>query len=238
MPFIFIQDTTLFSPPTLHLPNKVCRIPARWFSQLPSGTFNPFSNGTKAVLTLCLRKQGRELTILEIRDTLIPYLETLLEEHGDILVDIVESFPNSPIKEKSIAPASATNSILNSKKLKAIAQVSEIGLDGQLPPHVLYLIDLGMDLYQLKRIARKFPDFAYYRLEEKIKPVVEFLLDLGVSQSDIPTILNKIPQLGATSLSENLIPTMTYSDNLGVDKKQWVKVIQRSPSLLTYRLPL
>ncbi|KAK9117503.1 hypothetical protein Sjap_016450 [Stephania japonica] len=157
---------------------------------------------------------GRELTTLEIRDALVPYLELLLKEHGEDLVDVVE--------------------IINTKKLKAIARVSEIGRNGQLPPHILYLIELGMDIDQIKGMTRKFPAFAYYSLEGKIKPVVEFLLDLGIPLSDIPIILYKRPQLCGISLTENLVPTMTYLENLGVDKRQWAKVIHRFPAFLTY----
>ncbi|KAK9272623.1 hypothetical protein L1049_002999 [Liquidambar formosana] len=175
---------------------------------------------------------GRELTTLEIRDALIPYLETLHEEHGDILIDLVENFPNAAVKERLAAPVSP--SISNSKKLKAMARVSEIGPAGKLPPHILYLIELGMEPEQIKDITRRFPAFAYYSLEGKIRPVVEFLLDLGVPKSDIPTILNKRPQLCGISLSENLIPMMAFFENLGVDKKQWAKVIHRFPALLTY----
>ncbi|KAL7116982.1 hypothetical protein ACP275_03G041900 [Erythranthe tilingii] len=40
---------------------------------------------------------GRELTTLEIRDVLIPYLETFEEEYGSLLVDVVENFS---VKEK------------------------------------------------------------------------------------------------------------------------------------------
>lgn len=186
---------------------------------------------------------GRELTTLEIRDALIPYLETLLEEHGKILVDLVENFPNAPITgqsvEKSVEKAVTTvvplkPPKLDSKKLKALARVSEENPDGKLPSHVLYLIELGMDIEQIKGMTRKFPAFAYYSLEGKIKPVVEFLLNLGVPKSDIPMILGKRPQLCGISLSENLIPTMTFLENLGVDKKQWAKVIHRFPALLTY----
>ncbi|XP_059640771.1 transcription termination factor MTERF5, chloroplastic [Cornus florida] len=191
---------------------------------------------------------GRELTTLEIRDALIPYLETLLEEHGDILVDVVENYPDPPIKEKSVVdnfhnqPVKERSTVqlspptktLDSKKLKALARVSEIGPAGKLPPHIDYLMDLGMELDSIKEVTRKFPAFAYYSLEGKIKPVVEFFLDLGVPKSDIPTILSKRPQLCGISLSENLIPTMTFLENLGVDKKQWAKVIYRSPALLTY----
>ncbi|KAF9600726.1 hypothetical protein IFM89_011413 [Coptis chinensis] len=228
---------------------------------VPSNLLAAEKEEAKAVLTLFFKKQGlsnavaartinksdlfiehlncqflagRELSTLEIRDSLIPYLESLLEEHGDVLVDVVESFPNPPGKERSIIPASPTISTPNSKKQKAVARVSEIGSDGQLPPHVLYLIELGMDINQIKGMTRKFPAFAYYSLEGKIKPVVEFLLELGVPRSDIPTILNKRPQLCGISLSENLIPTMAYLENLGVDKRRWAKVIHRFPALLTY----
>ncbi|ONI19873.1 hypothetical protein PRUPE_3G302700 [Prunus persica] len=177
---------------------------------------------------------GRELTTLEIREALIPYLESLLDEHGVFLVDLVESFPNAPVKEKPVAPVTKSQSSVDLKKLKAISRVSEIGPAGKLPPHILYLLELGMDLDQIKGIARRFPSFAYYSLEGKIKPIVEFLLELGVPKSDIPTILNKRPQLCGISLSENIIPTMNFLEDLGVDKKQWAKVIYRFPALLTY----
>ncbi|GFY83155.1 mitochondrial transcription termination factor family protein [Actinidia rufa] len=129
----------------------------------------------KAVLTLFLKKQGRELTTLEIRDALIPYLETLLEEFGDILVDLVENFPNPPIKERSIekllsppeegrpvVPVSTPNTAVNSKRIKAVDRVTKVGPAGKLPPHVVYLTELGMELELIKEMTRKFPSFAYY----------------------------------------------------------------------------
>ncbi|KAK3023575.1 hypothetical protein RJ639_044035, partial [Escallonia herrerae] len=197
---------------------------------------------------------GRELTTLEIRDALNPYLDALLEEYGDIVVELVENFPNSPVKESSdenlqpatvketpatvketpVAPLSSSNTTIDSKKLKALARVSDNSPAGKLPPHIVYLVDLGMELELIKEVIRKFPAFAYYSLEGKIRPVVEFLLDLGVPKSDIPTILGKRPQLCGISLSENLIPTMAFLEDLGVDKKQWAKVIYRFPPLLTY----
>lgn len=172
---------------------------------------------------------GRELTTLEIRDVLIPYLETLAEEHGNHIVDVVENFPNPSVKKKTAVPISQPNPTVDSKRLKAISRVSEIGPAGNLPPHILYLIELGMDLEQIKAITRKFPAFAYYSLEGKIKPVVEFLLDLGVPKSVIPTIINKRPQLCGISLSENLIPAMTLLENFGVNEKQWLEVIYHCP---------
>ncbi|KAK8483014.1 hypothetical protein V6N11_007401 [Hibiscus sabdariffa] len=177
---------------------------------------------------------GRELTTLEIRDALIPYLESLLEEHGSILADVVENFPDSTIKDKPITLESPLDPTPDSKKVKAVSRVSETGPAGKLRPQVIYLMELGMDLEKIKLITRRFPAFAYYSLEGKIKPIVEFLLELGVSKSDIPIILGKRPQLCGISLSENLIPTMTFLENLGVDKKQWAKVIYRFPALLTY----
>ncbi|CAN0924668.1 Transcription termination factor MTERF5, chloroplastic [Linum grandiflorum] len=186
---------------------------------------------------------GRELSTLEIRESLIPYLESLLEEHGNILVDVVESFPDLPDKETTSAASVATTTTtttarpeitLSHEKLNAIAKVSEKGPTGDLPQHILYLIELGLDMERIKGITRKFPAFAHYTLEGKIRPVVEFLVDLGIPKSSIPLILSKRPQLCGISLSENLIPTMKLLESLGVDKGQWAKVIHRCPALLTY----
>ncbi|KAM7280829.1 hypothetical protein ACFE04_007963 [Oxalis oulophora] len=190
---------------------------------------------------------GRELTTLEIRDALFPYLESLLGNNGNLLVDLVESFPelpdneklgppaSTPVKEKITTPVSSPpDPTLDSRKLKAISRVSEIGPAGKLPPHILYLLEIGMEIDQIKVITRRFPAFAYYSLEGKIRPAVEFLLDLGVPKSNIPIILSKRPQLCGISLSENIIPTMTFLEGLGVDKTQWAKVIYRFPALLTY----
>ncbi|XP_028769154.1 transcription termination factor MTERF5, chloroplastic isoform X2 [Neltuma alba] len=177
---------------------------------------------------------GRELTTLEIRDALIPYLESLFEEYGDILMDFVENYPNPPVKEKPRAPISIPSSLVESKKTKAMSQVSEIDRAGKLRPHIVYLLEFGMKIEQIKSITRRFPSFAYYSLEGKIKPVVEFLLELGVPKEDIPIILTKRPQLCGISLSENLKPTMKFLETFGVDKQQWAKVIYRFPALLTY----
>lgn len=176
---------------------------------------------------------GRELTTLEIRSALVPYLKSLLEEHGDVLVDVVESFPNPPGSKRSVL-TSVTVTGPSSKKERAIARVSQRSPEGLLPKHVLYLMDLGMDLDQIKGIVRRFPAFAYYNLDRKIKPVVEFFLELGVPPSDIPTILYKRPQLCGISFSENLKPMMSYLESFGVDNSQWAKVIYRFPALLTY----
>ncbi|ESW23536.1 hypothetical protein PHAVU_004G055500 [Phaseolus vulgaris] len=181
---------------------------------------------------------GRELTTMEIRDVLFPYLESLFEEHGDILVDVVENYPNPPVKDKSAVSVPLSNPVLDSKKLKALSRVSEIDWNGGiLRPHIAYLMELGMDIDQIRSITRRFPSFAYYSLEGKIKPVVEFLLELGVPKERIPSILSKRPQICGISLSENLKPTMKFFESLGVDKRQWPKVIYRFPAMLTYSRP-
>ncbi|PWA61192.1 transcription termination factor [Artemisia annua] len=190
---------------------------------------------------------GRELTTPEIRDALIPYLDELLEEHGDDFVEVLEYFPIPLVKDKSeeteqkvssndiensTTRVSSIEPTTNTKKLTA-SRASNIG-EPNLPPHVVYLEELGMERDVIKEVIRKFPAFAYYSLEGKIKPVVEFLLDLGIAKSDIPVIISKRPQLCGISLTENLIPTMAFLEDLGVDKKKWAKVIYRFPALLTY----
>lgn len=196
---------------------------------------------------MCFIVAGRELTTLEIRGALIPYLEMLLGEYGSVLVDVVENFPDPPVKEKieekapkqhviedSVVLVAPSVPAADSRKLRALARVSDGSPSGKLPLHVSYLVELGMELEAIREVIRKFPAFAYYSLDGKIKPVVEFLIELGVPKADIPTILSKRPQLCGISLTENLIPTMGFLEELGVDKKQWAKVIYRFPPLLTY----
>ncbi|XP_012072733.1 transcription termination factor MTERF5, chloroplastic-like, partial [Jatropha curcas] len=166
---------------------------------------------------------GQELATLEIKDALIPYLECPFQEHGIFLADLVKNFPNLPAEEaKPVATVSPSDPTFYSKKLKvvssAVSRVSKRGPDGKLPPHTIYLMDLGVDLEQLRGITRRFPSFAYYSLEGKIKPLVEFLLGLGVPISDLRTILVKKPQLCGFSLSETLIPTVTFLENLEFNK--------------------
>ena len=123
---------------------------------------------------------------------------------------------------------------MESRKLRSMARVSGSVPREKLPQHVVYLIDLGMELEKIQKVTEKFPSFANYSLEGKVRPLVEFLLDLGVSKSDIPIIIGKRPQLCGISLSENLIPTMKFLEGWGMDKKMWAKVIYRFPPLLTY----
>ncbi|XP_076932344.1 transcription termination factor MTERF5, chloroplastic-like [Bidens hawaiensis] len=192
---------------------------------------------------------GRELTTPEIRDALIPYLEELVEEHGDSFVEVLEYFPIPLVKEKSnetvqkppstVIETSTTTTPVSTvsepaKKPTTTTRANNSTDTPNLPPHVVYLEQLGMERDVIKEVIRKFPAFGYYSLEGKIKPVVEFLLDLGIAKSDIPNIISKRPQLCGISLTDNLIPTMAFLEDLGVDKKKWAKVIHRFPALLTY----
>ncbi|XP_031284345.1 transcription termination factor MTERF5, chloroplastic-like [Pistacia vera] len=177
---------------------------------------------------------GKELTTLEIRNTLIPYIESLLVEHGNSVVNFVENFPIIPVKDKPAVSVSQPGSSLDSKKQKAVSRMIEVGAVGDLQPHFLYLLELGMDLEQIKLATSRCPSFAYYSLEGRIKPLVEFLLDLGVAKSEIPKILVQRPHLFGLSISGKIIPIMLYLEDMGVDKKQWAKVILRSPGLLTH----
>ncbi|XP_031284361.1 transcription termination factor MTERF5, chloroplastic-like [Pistacia vera] len=180
---------------------------------------------------------GKELTTLEIRDTLIPYIESLLVEPGNSVVNLVENFPIIPVKDKPAASVSQHPSTPDSKKPKgqrAVSRMIEVGAVGDLQPHFLYLLELGMDLEQIKLATSRCPSFAYYCLEGRIKPLVEFLLDLGVAKSEIPKILVQRPHLCGHSISGKIIPIMLYLEDMGVDKKQWAKVILRSPCLLSH----
>ncbi|KAG8071345.1 hypothetical protein GUJ93_ZPchr0006g41593 [Zizania palustris] len=177
---------------------------------------------------------GRELSTPEIRDALIPYLESLSKEHGDGLVEVVENFPDPFAAEREALSSSMVLTPTSSNKQKAIARVSTPTSGGVLPELVLYLLDLGMDHEEIKNIVRKFPAFAYYNVDRKIKPLVKLLLELGVPRSNIPGIIKKRPQLCGISMSDNLKPMMTYLENIGVNKDRWSKVLYRFPALLTY----
>ncbi|KAL0395767.1 UNVERIFIED_CONTAM: Transcription termination factor MT, chloroplastic [Sesamum calycinum] len=191
---------------------------------------------------------GRELTTLEIRDALIPYLETLLDEYGPILVDVVENFPDPPVKEKSeenvqkqplaensVASVSPSTPSVDSRKLKALARVSDVSPTGKLPSHIVYLIELGMELEAIREVIRKFPAFAYYSLEGKIKPVVEFLLDLGIrgrqeamGESHIP-----LPPL-LTYSRQKLKATVDFLYEMGLSADNVSKVLTRCPNIISY----
>lgn len=79
----------------------------------------------------------------------------------------MDNFPSQPDNGKSVTPVSPPDLTVNSKKQKALSRVSETGPAGQLPPHILYLIDLGMNLEQIKGITSRFPAFCLLQLGGK-----------------------------------------------------------------------
>ncbi|KAL9254811.1 Transcription termination factor MTERF5, chloroplastic-like protein [Drosera capensis] len=187
---------------------------------------------------------GRVLTAFEIREAVSSYLEALLAEHGDALIDMIQRFPNPPSEVESAPRTPSLKLDLDQEKLpilktidserpRAMARVSETVRIEDLPPHVIYLIELGLDLEKIRTMIRKLPSFSYYNLERKIKPLVEFLLKLGVPESDIPRVLYKRPHLCGISLSNKLIPTLKYLEELGVDKQKLPKLILRFPAMFT-----
>ncbi|KAJ0039576.1 hypothetical protein Pint_26840 [Pistacia integerrima] len=155
----------------------------------------------------CLYLVGRELTTLQIRDTINPYLQSLLEEHGNFMVDLVKNFPTKPIEEKPTLPVCRFHSNLDSKKPEVVSHI-------RLATH-------------------KYPSFDNYSSERKIILLVEFLLDLGVAKLEIPKILVQRPHLCGHSISVKIIPIM-YLEDMGVDKKQQAKVIFHFPRFLSH----
>ncbi|GAB2229739.1 hypothetical protein Droror1_Dr00013991 [Drosera rotundifolia] len=187
---------------------------------------------------------GRELTTMDLREALNLYLEALHCQHGDAFIDMVEHFPDPPSKLNSslqtppleLDPDTKVLSVLliDSMSPNAMARVSDIVPADNLPPHVTYLIDLGLDLKKIQVMTRKFRMFVYYTLEGKVKPLVEFLIELGMAKSDISRVLYRKPQQCGISLSENLIPTMKFLEELGVDKQKWARMIYQCPTVLCF----
>ncbi|KAL9275939.1 Transcription termination factor MTERF5, chloroplastic-like protein [Drosera capensis] len=187
---------------------------------------------------------GRELTTMEIREAVSPFLEALVAEHSDTLIDMIEHFPHPPPEVKSAPQTPSLKLDQDQEKLpvlaidfmssRAMARVSKSVRVEDLPPHVIYLIELGLDVEKIRAITRKFPPFSYYNLERKVRPLVKFLLELGVPESDIPRVIYRSPQLCGISLSKKLIPTMKYLEELGVDNKKWSKLILRFPAMVAF----
>ncbi|KAJ0039579.1 hypothetical protein Pint_26843 [Pistacia integerrima] len=134
------------------------------------------------------------------------------------------NFPTATIEEKPALPVCRSHSSLDYKKPEAVSHVSAPSLAADQCPQLRYLVELGMDLEQIKLATLRYPSFANYILERKIKPLVEFLLDLGVAKSEIPKILVRRPHLCGHSISGKMMPIMLYLKDMRVDK-QWAKVI-------------
>ncbi|KAL9258424.1 Transcription termination factor MTERF5, chloroplastic-like protein [Drosera capensis] len=151
-------------------------------------------------------------------------LEAFHCQHGDAFSDMVVHFPDPPPEVKPSLQTLPLELDPDQEKLpclaidsirpRAMGRVSETVPVEDLPPHVIYLVELGLDLQKIRVIIS---------LEGKVKPLVEFLLELGVPKSGIPNILYRRPHLCGFSLSNKLIPTIKYLEGLGVDKQKWSK---------------
>ncbi|KAK9108438.1 hypothetical protein Syun_024449 [Stephania yunnanensis] len=181
---------------------------------------------------------GRELTTLEIRDSLVPYLESLLTEHGENLVDVVESFPHAPGNIKGMTrkfPAFAYYSLEG--KIKPVVeflldlgiplsdipiilykrpQLCGVSLTENLVPTMNYLENLGVDKRQWAKVIHRFPAFLTYS-RQKVKGTVDYLHRVGLSAGSIGKILTRCPHIISYSVDENLHPTVEYFRSLGVD---------------------
>lgn len=172
---------------------------------------------------------GRELTTVEIHNTLLPYLEALEAEHGDGVVDVLVHFPDTPPPRQEYPQYRATSR----PKTNDIHQ-SGLTMDRNFRPAVTYALSLGLTITQLQTLSQRFPSIAYYSPERKMKPVVDFFLALGITKPGIVKIFLKRPQIFGCSLEENLKPTMVYLESIGVERRRWARILVQFPALLTY----
>ncbi|CAA6667817.1 unnamed protein product [Spirodela intermedia] len=160
---------------------------------------------------------GRELTTLEIRNALVPYLEALLEEHG---TSWWPSSRTSPTRREGTAPPPPAPR-RRRRPPPPPTPPPRSSAPSPAPPNSAPRSPPRP--HPLPPRPRHGPP-----TNQAPPPPTRR------RRSDIPTIIFKRPQLCGISLSENLLPTMAFLEELGVDKNQWAKVIYRFPALLTY----
>ncbi|KAI9110052.1 hypothetical protein K1719_019093 [Acacia pycnantha] len=182
---------------------------------------------------------GRELTTLEIRDALIPYLESLFEEYGDISMDFVENYPNPPVKEKPTAPISIPSSLVESKKMKAMSRVSEIDPAGKLRPHFVYLLELGMSIEQIKKdipiILTKRPQLCGISLSQNLKPTMKFMETLGVDKQQWAKVIYRFPAL-LTYSKQKVKTSIDFLYEIGLSEENIGKILTRFPNIISYNV--
>ena len=165
---------------------------------------------------------GRELTTLEIRNALVPCLESLLEEHGDILVDVVENFPNAPGTEERAAPTHPVTTAF-----------AYYNLDKKIKPIVEFLLELGVSRSDIPTIIYKRPQLCGISLSESLKPTMTYLENFGVDQSKWAKVIHRFPAL-LTYSRQKLKGTVDYLTELGVSEENIGKILTRCPHITSY----
>ncbi|KAJ0040888.1 hypothetical protein Pint_26853 [Pistacia integerrima] len=135
------------------------------------------------------------------------------------MVDLVNNFPTAPIEEKPAFPVCRSHSSLDSKKPEAFSHVRAPSLAADLCPQLCCLSELGMDLEQIKVATRRYPNFAYCRLD--FNKFVGGIFECRPQRVMILHIIGKaithFPRTVNCSVEDNLRPTAEYLKRLGVN---------------------
>ncbi|KAJ0040135.1 hypothetical protein Pint_26820 [Pistacia integerrima] len=180
---------------------------------------------------------GREFTTLEIRDTLNPYLQSLLEEHGNFMVDLVKNFPTAPIKEKPALPIK-----LATHKYPSFVNYSS---ESKIKPLVEFLLDLGVAKSEIPKILVQRPhlcDIVYLprtpqsQQAEGSGRVVNFLHELGLSGDSIGKVLTRFPASLWLSIEGNVKPVTKFFYEKGFSVEDIGTMVSRLPNLYALSL--
>ncbi|KAF3435201.1 hypothetical protein FNV43_RR22288 [Rhamnella rubrinervis] len=150
----------------------------------------------------------QELTTCDIRDALIPYLESLEKEYGNALVDVVESFPSPLAKEKAVEfllDLRASNSDIPSIFSRS-PQLCRSSLSENIIPAVALLESLGVEKKKWAKLIKVFPFVLRYS-RQKVKTTVNFLYEMGLPTESVGKILAEFPQIIGFSVEDKLRPT-------------------------------
>ncbi|XP_031251468.1 transcription termination factor MTERF5, chloroplastic-like [Pistacia vera] len=189
---------------------------------------------------------GRELTTLEIRDTLIPYIESLLVEHGNNVANLVENFPNTPVKDKPAAsvsqhhstpdsdkPKGAFNAPLKEKAAVSVSQsfsaplesnnpkVFSNGPSEEKPATSVSQSGYALDSKKPKAVSRMIE----VGTVGDLCPQFLYLLELGMDFEQIKAITFRYPNFAYCSLEGKIKPLIEFLLDLGVSKSDIPKKI-------------
>ncbi|KAJ0039570.1 hypothetical protein Pint_26848 [Pistacia integerrima] len=175
---------------------------------------------------------GRELTTLEIRDTLNPYLQSLLEEHGNFMVDLVKNFRNAPIEGKPVDPIPALTP--RSQKQSLICpSFANYSLERKIKPLVEFLLDLGVAKSEIPKILVQRPHLCGHSISGKIIPMMLYLEDMGVDKKQWAKVIFRSPGLLSHS-RQKLQAVVNFLHELGLSGDSVGKVLTRFPRIVCY----